>query len=92
VYIVSQNIWDPLHECLQRKDLEHLQLEHLRSTLERVSKVPCYKEKFAQAGVGPDDIHALADLAKLPFTTMKDLRQNYPFDPLPYSRYYPPTL
>ena len=76
---MKHNIWDPLHECLDRKDLERLQLERLRSTLERVSKVPCYQGKFKQAGVGPEDIHCLADLAKLPFTTKEDLRQNYPY-------------
>jgi phenylacetate-CoA ligase len=76
---VSHNTWDPLHECLERKDLERLQLERLRSALERVSKVSCYQEKFKQAGVSPDHIHSLADLAKLPFTTKEDLRLNYPY-------------
>jgi len=76
---VTHNIWDPLHECLERKDLERLQLERLRSTLERVAKVPCYKNKFAAAGISPGDIHSLDDMAKLPFTTKEDLRQNYPY-------------
>jgi phenylacetate-CoA ligase len=31
------------------------------------------------AGVKPDDIKSLADLAKLPFTVKDDLRDNYPF-------------
>jgi len=77
--ILNHNIWDPLHECLERKDLERLQLERLRSTLERVAKVPCYEEKFKRSGITPDDIHSLADLAKLPFTIKEDLRQNYPY-------------
>ena len=77
--IVNHNIWDPLHECLERKDLERLQLERLRSTLERVAKVPCYKDKFAASGISPGDIHSLDDMAKLPFTTKEDLRQNYPY-------------
>ena len=76
---MDYKIWDPLHECLERKDLERLQLERLRTTLERVAKVPCYQEKFRQAGIGPQDIHALEDLARLPFTTKEDLRQNYPY-------------
>jgi phenylacetate-CoA ligase len=76
---VDYKIWDPLHECLDRKDLERLQLERLRTTLERVAKVPCYRDKFRQAGVDPGDIHALEDLARLPFTTKEDLRQNYPY-------------
>ncbi len=76
---MEYNIWDPLHECLERKDLQRLQLERLRATLDRVAKVPCYQEKFRQAGVGPDDIHTLDDLVKLPFTTKEDLRLNYPY-------------
>jgi len=76
---VDYKIWDPLHECLERKDLERLQLERLRLTLERVSKVPCYQEKFRQAGVSPEDIHSLDDLVRLPFTTKEDLRMNYPY-------------
>lgn len=73
-------IWDPVHECLDRADLERLQLERLRATLERVyHRVPCYQEKFRQAGVTPDSIHSLADLARLPFTTKEDLRLNYPY-------------
>jgi phenylacetate-CoA ligase len=76
---VKYNIWDPLHECLERKDLERLQLERLRATLDRIVKVPCYQDKFKQAGVCPDDIHSLEDLARLPFTTKEDLRLNYPY-------------
>ena len=76
---MEYNIWDPLHECLERKDLQRLQLERLRATLDRVAKVPCYQEKFKHAGVGPGDIHTLDDLVKLPFTTKDDLRLNYPY-------------
>jgi phenylacetate-CoA ligase len=32
-----------------------------------------------EAGVRPEDIRSLDDLARLPFTTKDDLRQNYPF-------------
>ncbi len=76
---LSHKIWDPLHECLNRSDLERLQLERLRTTLDRVANVPCYQEKFQQAGVSVNDIHTLDDLAKLPFTTKEDLRLNYPY-------------
>jgi len=60
--------------------LERLQLERLRATLARVyQRVPCYQEKFRQAGMTPDDIRSLGDLARLPFTTKEDLRVNYPY-------------
>ena len=48
--------------------------------LPRVYKtVEPYRRKMDAAGVKPDDITSLADLAKLPFTVKDDLRDNYPF-------------
>ncbi len=41
--------------------------------------VPFYRQKFDQAGVHPDDLKSLSDLAKFPFTVKQDLRENYPF-------------
>jgi phenylacetate-CoA ligase len=38
-----------------------------------------YRRAFDEAGVHPDDLTSLADLAKFPFTTKKTLRDNYPF-------------
>jgi phenylacetate-CoA ligase len=38
-----------------------------------------YRAAFDAQGVHPDDLKSLADLAKFPFTTKKDLRDNYPF-------------
>ncbi|HKI50772.1 MAG TPA: phenylacetate--CoA ligase [Geothermobacteraceae bacterium] len=73
-------IWDPVNECLDRQELEALQLERLRSTVRRVfDKVPCYQDKFSLLGLQAGDIRSLSDLAKLPFTTKEDLRLNYPY-------------
>ena len=77
---MSQRIWDPTHECLPREDLQRLQLQRLRSVLKRVyTNVPCYQAKFDAAGVVPEDVRTLEDLARLPFTTKEDLRLNYPY-------------
>jgi phenylacetate-CoA ligase len=38
-----------------------------------------YKKSFDAQGVHPSDLKTLADLAKFPFTTKADLRDNYPF-------------
>src|SRR6186997_3016103 len=63
-----------------RAGLEGLQLERLRETLGRVhAKVPHYARAFDEAGVKPDDLSSLADLARFPFTTKADLRANYPY-------------
>ncbi|HEX9894676.1 MAG TPA: phenylacetate--CoA ligase PaaK, partial [Gemmatimonadales bacterium] len=41
--------------------------------------VPHYRRKFREAGVHPDDLRRLEDLARFPFTTKEDLRASYPF-------------
>jgi phenylacetate-CoA ligase len=61
-------------------ELRSVQLERLRWTLRHAyAHVPFYTRKFDQAGVHPADCQSLADLAKFPFTTKQDLRDNYPF-------------
>lgn len=73
-------IWDVTHECMPREDLEQLQLERLQATLNRVYKnVTCYRNKFNELGIDPEDIQSLSDLGRLPFTTKDDLRLNYPY-------------
>ncbi|MEA3292679.1 MAG: phenylacetate--CoA ligase PaaK [Pseudomonadota bacterium] len=67
-------------ENASRDELEALQLQRLRRTLKRVyENVPHYKPAFEAAGVHPDDLKRLSDLAKFPFTTKQHLRDNYPF-------------
>ncbi|MDQ6687194.1 MAG: phenylacetate--CoA ligase [Actinomycetota bacterium] len=60
--------------------LEKLQVERLRDTLARArDHVPHYRRAFDAAGVSPVDVRSLSDLARFPFTTKSDLRDNYPF-------------
>ena len=74
------SIWDPDYECMPREEMEQLQLERLQATLNRVYKnVTCYRNKFKELGIVPEDVTSLADLSKLPFTTKEDLRLNYPY-------------
>jgi phenylacetate-CoA ligase len=71
--------FDP-HEFASRDEIRRLQLERLRATLGRAyERVPHYRAKFDGAGVRPEDLRSLADLARFPFTTKDDLRANYPF-------------
>ncbi len=61
-------------------ELRSVQLERLRETLNHAyTRVPHYRRAFDEAGVAPDDLRELADLARFPFTTKDTLRQNYPF-------------
>ena len=60
--------------------MQALQLERLKWSLAHAYKnVPHYRDAFAAAGVHPDDLKHLSDLAKFPFTTKTTLRDNYPF-------------
>jgi phenylacetate-CoA ligase len=77
---MKMNYWQPKLELMERKELEELQLQRLKSVVEKVYKnVPFYQNKFKQAGITPQDIKSLDDLAKLPTTKKQDLRDNYPF-------------
>jgi phenylacetate-CoA ligase len=72
--------WQQESECMDRKELDQLQLERLESTLNRVYlNVPFYRKKFDEVGFNPDDLRSLDDLRKLPFTVKNDLRDNYPY-------------
>jgi phenylacetate-CoA ligase len=67
-------------ETMPRKTLAALQLARLKASLARAyAKVPALRRKFDAAGVKPGDLKSLADLARFPFTTKADLRDNYPF-------------
>lgn len=72
--------WEEEIETLPRVGLESIQLKRLQHLVARVYKtVAPYREKMDAAGVKPEDIQSLDDLAKLPFTVKEDLRDNYPF-------------
>ncbi|HEX9113089.1 MAG TPA: phenylacetate--CoA ligase [Nitrospirota bacterium] len=72
--------WQPESECMDREELQQLQLERLESTVNRVyMNVPFYRKKFDGVGFNPDDLRSLDDLRRLPFTTKGDLRENYPY-------------
>jgi phenylacetate-CoA ligase len=61
-------------------ELRALQLQRLQwSVGHAYDNVPHYRHALDTAGVHPSDVRELADLARLPFTTKADLRDNYPF-------------
>ena len=77
---VSQaSVFDPI-ETASRDEIEALQLQRLRWSLQHAyDNVPHYRQAFDAKGVHPSDLKSLKDLAKFPFTTKKELRDNYPF-------------
>jgi phenylacetate-CoA ligase len=61
-------------------ELRALQLQRLQwSVRHAYENVVHYRESFRAAGVQPQDLRSLEDLAKFPFTVKDDLRANYPF-------------
>ena len=64
---------------MSRQELEALQMERLKKTLQLCMNAEFYRKRFAELGITPDDIQTLDDVRKLPFTTKEDLRNNYPF-------------
>lgn len=70
---------DPI-EIASVDEIRALQLDRLKWSLRHAyDNVAMYKHRFDAAGVHPDDLQELADLAKFPFTYKDDLRDNYPF-------------
>ncbi len=54
--------------------------ELLQSTVNRAyNRVPFYRKKLDETGVGPDDIGSVEDITKLPFTSRQDIAENYPY-------------
>ena len=67
-------------ETASRDEIAGLQLERMKWSLRHAyDNSPFYRKRFDDHGVHPDDLTTLADLAKFPFTTKLDLRDNYPF-------------
>src|SRR5215472_14870633 len=67
-------------ETMRRDALAKLQASRLKHTLEHAyANVAHYRKKFDAAGVRPDDLKGLPDIARFPFTTKADLRDTYPF-------------
>ncbi|WP_127561127.1 phenylacetate--CoA ligase PaaK [Nioella ostreopsis] len=70
---------DPI-EIASIDEIRALQLDRLKwSVRHAYDNVPMYRQRFDAAGVHPDDLQQLSDLAKFPFTYKTDLRDNYPF-------------
>ena len=73
-------IWNRHFESMDRDGIRKVQGERLRETVERVYfNVPFYRNRMQEAGLGPESVHNIDDIRKLPFTTKQDLRDNYPF-------------
>ncbi len=72
--------YEPI-ETVSLDELRTLQTERLQSTLHNAyANIAHYTRAFDAAGVHPDDVTSLDDLARLPFLVKDDLREAYPFE------------
>src|ERR1043165_3571104 len=73
-------MFEPGAETMPRDALSALQLKRLQWSLAHAyANVPHYRRAFDAAGLKPDSLKTLADIARFPFTLKTDLRDNYPF-------------
>ncbi|MFI3315034.1 MAG: phenylacetate--CoA ligase [Rikenellaceae bacterium] len=76
---MNDQYFEPEIELMSREDIESLQLSRLKESLKQAVKSPFYGKSYKEKGVDIEAINSLGDVAKLPFTTKEDLRNNYPF-------------
>ena len=76
---MQTNYFNSELETMSRQQLEQLQLQRLKQTVEHCMNNAFYRKRFKELGITPDDIRSLDDVKKLPFTSKEDLRDNYPF-------------
>ncbi|MDE2262923.1 MAG: phenylacetate--CoA ligase [Gammaproteobacteria bacterium] len=67
-------------ERASRDEIRALQLQRLQWSVRHAYRnVDHYRRSFDAHGVHPDDLRTPADVAKFPFLTKQDFRDNYPF-------------
>src|SRR5262245_56779829 len=67
-------------ETASRDEIAGLQLDRLKWSLRHAyDNVAFYRRRFDDAGVHPDDLRELSDIARFPFTTKHGLRGHYLF-------------
>ena len=77
--MTNPNCIEPLHpiETASLDELRSLQLERMKASLLHVyDNTAAYRAKFDEHGIHPDDLKSLEDLARFPFTTKQDRREN----------------
>ena len=73
------DVLEPIEKA-SRDELAALQLERLKWSLQHAyDNVAHYRAAFDAAGVHPSDVKELSDLSRFPFTSKKELRDNYPY-------------
>ena len=71
--------YQPEIETIKRSELQKLQVERLKRSIDIALHSPFYAKILGEKGITSDSISTVEDIRKLPFTTKADLREYYPF-------------
>ncbi len=72
--------YQPEIETMPREELRDLQLDRMKWSVKHAyDNIDFFKSSFDEAGVSPEDLNSLEDLAKFPFVVKQDMRDAYPF-------------
>ncbi len=73
-------MFNPQAEAMPVGELRKLQGRRLHDLAKRAyDHVPFFRARMQEKGVKPEDIRSIDDIARLPFTTKTDFRDQYPF-------------
>jgi phenylacetate-CoA ligase len=76
----AKYFWQEKEEARPREDLRHAQLLRLKNIISYAyENVKFYRELFDSHSIRPDKIKNFDDLKKIPFTTKRDINNNYPY-------------
>ncbi|MDR1455443.1 MAG: phenylacetate--CoA ligase [Tannerella sp.] len=75
----TASCWQEALETIPRGELEKLQTERLRKTVEQAGHSAFYGKVFKEHGLSPESIRSTDDLQRFPFTAKDDLRAAYPY-------------
>jgi len=76
---MNDRYWNEKIETMPREELRKHQLQLLKEKVKFCyENTAFYRKKFNSVGISPEDIRALEDIQKIPFTAKNDLRDNYP--------------
>ncbi len=71
--------WEKELEQLERRDLEHLQVERLMRSLRQAANSPHYGKAPQITRALVSGLKSIDQIGELPFTTKEDLRQDFPW-------------
>ncbi len=67
---MNNEYWQPEIETMPREQLQQLQVEKLRKTIEVCLNSPFYGKRLGELGITPESIQTVEDIRKIPFAAI----------------------